>query len=235
MEIKLCSSYNEILALHKEIFGNDFPIASHYKKIKNSNNNILYYKLIDNNVDVGFSAIIDEKDNKNFYCWYGGVKLEFQGKGYISRFLDFILNLANSNNYKSVTFATTNERPHMLILGIKKGFEIYNIKVRENSKDNKIYFIYDLNFNDFETIDINCINSKMNKSDIEKMCVRINKECTSISFTNVISKKDLDIFEYIIAYLASLNYINNIIIDKESINIEISTILEKYNISYNNV
>ena len=43
-----------------------------------------------------------------------------------------------------MTVASSNIRPHMLILAIKMGFDIYELKKRESGEGNKIYFKYKL-------------------------------------------------------------------------------------------
>lgn len=140
MIIKEIHDINIILSIHEKIFGKEFPVSSYYKKCKTNNLYIFVYE--EENELIGYSIIVDQADERNLYAWYGGVLPEFQGRGITKTFFDRLINLAKEKEYKSITLATSNVRPHMLALAIKMGFDIVDLKKREYGEGNKIYFKY---------------------------------------------------------------------------------------------
>ena len=67
-----------------------------------------------------YSIIVEQANLKNLYAWYGGVLPEAQGNGITDNFFDKLIDLAREKEYKSVTLASYNTRPHMLRFAIKK-------------------------------------------------------------------------------------------------------------------
>ena len=139
MVIKEIYDINAIIPLHEEIFGKTFPISSYYKKCKT---NKLYIFVYEEDSLIGYSIIVDQKEEQNMYAWYGGVIPKFQGKGITQIFLENLIEFAREKKYNSVTLASTNIRPHMLRLAIKMGFDIDDLKIRDYGEGNKIYFRY---------------------------------------------------------------------------------------------
>lgn len=173
MTIKEIQNINDILSLHYEIFGKDFPIASYYKKC---NTNKLYIFVYEENSKLhGYSIIVDQSDEKNLYAWYGGVLPEFQGKGITQYFLDNLIELAREKRYLSVTLASTNIRPHMLRLAIKMGFDIDDLKKRDYGEGNKIYFKYKIFPPHTENISLNENGRLIKPVEIEEKLVRAYK------------------------------------------------------------
>lgn len=140
MQIRKVSGYEEILELHNIIFGENFPVESYIEKSQQYSIYTYVYQ-IDERI-CGYSMIVDKKQDKELYAWYGGVITECRMQGITSEFIDFLINLAKEMKYEVVSLATTNRRPNMLRLAIKKGFEITDIKKRDYGEGNKIYFKY---------------------------------------------------------------------------------------------
>ena len=140
MIIKEIHDINIILPIHNEIFGKEFPISSYYKKSQTNSLYIFVYE--EDSKLIGYSIVVNQKEKKNLYAWYGGVLPEYQGRGITQIFFDKLINLAREKEYDSVTLATSNIRPHMLSLAIKMGFDIVDLKKRETGEGNKIYFEY---------------------------------------------------------------------------------------------
>ena len=181
MIIKEIQDINTIIPLHAEIFGKAFPIPSYYKKCKT---NKLYIFVYEEDSDlIGYSIIVDQNQEKNMYAWYGGVLPKFQGKGITQIFFENLIELAREKNYLSVTVASSNIRPHMLILAIKMGFDIYELKKREGGEGNKIYFKYKLFPLHTEIILLEENGRRLKPVEIEEKLVRAYKNnSTSIKF-----------------------------------------------------
>ena len=140
MEIKQIYNINEIIPLHNIIFGKEFPMQSLNKKKREAD--ILMYIYEEENVKIGYSIVIAQKREKNLYAWYGGLLPEYQGNGITKQFFEDLIKYAYKMGYSTITVATSNLRPHMIIFAVKMGFDIYDLKKRSTGEGNKIYFEY---------------------------------------------------------------------------------------------
>lgn len=220
MIIKQIDDVEVIRPLHKEIFNTDFPISSYYKKRKTYNLYIYVYeekcKLL------GYSIVVDQEDLQNLYAWYGGVLPEAQGNKITDCFFDKLFNLAREKNYKSVTVASYNTRPHMLRYAIKKGFDIYDIKKREYGSGNKIYFRYLIH--PPSTFEINLIDDGrfIKPAEIEeKLVLAYKNNCKKLYFKGASNYETL---KYAVMYCNSFCNKPQIIVDAKE--------MEKENFSY---
>lgn len=135
MIIKQIKDVEVVKTLHKEIFGKEFPINSYWKKRKFYD---IYIFIYEEDLEIlGYSIIVDQANLKNLYAWYGGVLPKAQGKGITDTFFDKMIELAREKEYKSVTVASYNTRPHMLRFAIKRDLifmilkkEIMEVEVR---------------------------------------------------------------------------------------------------------
>lgn len=225
MYVKEISDIKEILPLHKEIFGEDFPIESYHKKCTKSKLYIFVYE--EKSRLFGYSIIVDQKEEKNLYAWYGGVLPELQGKGITQVFFKKLISFAESKSYISITLASTNIRPHMLRLAIKMGFDIYDLKKRESGDGNKIYFKYKiLPSYDEDIYMLREDNTLIKPAELEKiLVVAYKKNCKTIKLHY--ATKDLLI--YVIKYCNSFLKKPQIIVytSKDNI-IFFSTFLKDY-------
>lgn len=153
MKIKKTDNINTILPIHKKIFSEEFPLENYYNKIKKYDVDIYIYE--ENKKIIGYSLVVNEKDELNYYAWYGGVIPQMQGKNITSVFFQYLKDLAYKNNYKSISLATHNTKPYMIILAVKLGFDIYKVKQRNDDNGNKIYFKYFISEEKYKKIDIN--------------------------------------------------------------------------------
>ena len=224
MTIKRILDINVILPLHDEIFGKPFPISSYYKKCKSNSLYIFVYE--ENSELLGYSIIVDQKEEKNLYAWYGGVLPKFQGKGITQVFFDNLINFAREKNYISVTVASSNLRPHMLCLAIKIGFDIYDIKKRDYGEGNKIYFKYNI-FNP-STMEIPLIENgiALKPVQIEEKLVRAYKSnCVTLKFTHT---ENLEVLGYAIKYCNSFSNKPQILLANDSTFAELFQIMKQY-------
>lgn len=200
MTIREVKDVNIILPLHKEIFGMDFPMESYYKKKKKYN--LLIYVYDEDSMLLGYSIVVDQADEKNLYAWYGGVLPEEQGKGITRNFFDWLIQLAEEKCYDSVTVATSNLRPHMLVLAIKRGFDIVDVKRRVEGEGNKIYFKYKIC--PPTSVGINLVENGKNVKpvEVEKKIVNAYKSnCKQYCFKGI---KNFETMKYAINYMNSL-------------------------------
>lgn len=195
MEIIKIEDINTILPLHKKIFNREFPLESYYKKSTINPVHIFVYSY--NKELVGYSLIVEKRDERSLYAWYGGVIPEAQGQGITHEFFQYIISWARDLEYESVTFATHNTRPHMIILAVKMGFDIYDLKKRDGNDGNKIYFKYSISEKKKSNINLNGLTL----AEIEGLLVKAYKDnCTQFDF-----KQCDDIMKaiYIINYCSS--------------------------------
>ena len=212
MVIKQIYDVEVIKPLHKEIFGTEFPICSYYKK---RNTYDLYIYVYEEDCKfLGYSIIVDQADLQNLYAWYGGVLPEAQGNGITDNFFDKLIELARKKEYKSVTVASYNTRPHMLRFAIKKGFDIYDIKKRDYGSGNKIYFRYLIHPPSILEIDLIDSGRFIKPAEIEeKLVIAYKNNCEKLYFKGVDNYKTL---EYAIIYCNSFSNRPEIIINVES-------------------
>lgn len=226
MTIKQIQDISIIIPLHEEIFGKPFPTSSYYKKSKTNKLYVFVYE--DNSNLIGYSIVVDQNIEKNMYAWYGGVLPKFQGKGITQIFLEDLIKLATKKDYISVTLASSNIRPHMIILAIKLGFDIDELKKRDTGEGNKIYFRYKLFSPHTEIISLNEKGKMLKPVEIEEKIVRAYKSNSiSIKFDY---NGNIDVLMYALKYCNSFLKKPQLLIevkgDKEVY--EVSKIIQQY-------
>lgn len=208
MEIKQIYNINEIIPLHNIIFGKEFPMQSLNKKKREAD--ILMYIYEEENVKIGYSIVIAQKREKNLYAWYGGLLPEYQGNGITKQFFEDLIKYAYKMGYSTITVATSNLRPHMIIFAVKMGFDIYDLKKRSTGEGNKIYFKY---FVRPETKAILNLNEIQKITEIERQLVELYKNNTTTIILTEVDK--INSLIYIIKYCNSFIRKPKLIITKE--------------------
>lgn len=226
MIIKEFQDINIIIPLHEEIFGKPFPISSYYKKCRTNKLYIFAYEE-DLNL-IGYSIIVDQNSERNMYAWYGGVLPKFQGKGITRIFFENLIEFAREKKYLSVTVASSNIRPHMLILAIKIGFDIYDLKKRETGEGNKIYFKYNILPPRTEGISLEYDGKEIKPVEIEEKLVRAYKNNSTLIKINY--TVNIDTLIYAIKYCNSFSKRPQILINTyEEVQIpELNEIIKQY-------
>lgn len=141
MQIKDDCALSGIIQIHKDIFGEDFPIESFQKKIKLgcSLHKIGFYE---DEILAGYCIVIQNEEKSSLHAWVGGVLPAFQGRGFFSQFYDWLIQWARTSGYQYVTGNTDNYKPNMLTLLIKKGFDIVGVEDTAYGDGTKILFRY---------------------------------------------------------------------------------------------
>lgn len=210
MRIQEVFDVNTVFAIHKKIFGTPFPYESYLKKIEKYQ--VYFYAYYEGSKLIGYSSVIDEAEERNLYAWYGGMLSEYQGQGITVKFFDILIARARDMDYKTVTLATSNCRPHMLRLAIKYGFDIYDIKKRKIGEGNKIYFKYTIANSHSYIINLKKCNHIPN---FEKNLVSAYKgNCNKVIFENFTGKsEEIELILYAIKYCKSFIHKPEIIVD----------------------
>lgn len=141
MQIKDDCALSGIIQIHKDIFGEDFPIESFQKKIKLGCplHKIGFYE---GEILAGYCIVIPNEEKSSLHAWVGGVLPAFQGRGFFSQFYDWLIQWARTSGYQYVTGNTDNYKPNMLTLLIKKGFDIVGVEDTAYGDGTKILFRY---------------------------------------------------------------------------------------------
>lgn len=208
MKITQVFDLTDVEKIHEEIFGKEFPKESFYKKSKAYD--VLIFKYESNNLDIGYSIVVDQKDIKNFYAWYGGVLPDYQGNGITLKFFDYLKDLAMKKEYKSITVATSNLRPHMLKFAIDYGFDIYDIKKRNSGEGNKIYFIYNISKESIKELALVIDGIYIKPVEIETKIVKAHKN--NVKTIKVYGIQNEQTLNYVLRYCNSFVSKPNIIL-----------------------
>ncbi len=93
---------------------------------------------------VGCKVGYDKFKDGSFYSWLGGV-IPSERKAGVARLLaSHQEQWAKAKGYKSIKFKTLNRHKSMLIFAIKNGFEIYNVKPKDELGNYRIEMIKEL-------------------------------------------------------------------------------------------
>lgn len=207
--------------IHKDIFGEEFPLEKYRKKSKNIHldNYIIYDQEI-----VGYCIGYNKVETLDYYLWMGGILENRRNNGYWSQFIDEIIVMAQKEGYRAVSLATYNHWTEMLRLSIKKGFRI--VKTTEGQYGDKIKILLEYTLSSPQEVRIilsnkcnfKCFFCHMEGADTHKVMAlekeklqeiiyqcRINN-CQSITLTGGEPLSDLNKLEFIIEFCNNLNY-----------------------------
>lgn len=134
-------SLDEIIVLHRHIYGEDFPVESYRKKC-NDNRKLMHIGFFVDEELVGYCIVLDISAEKRLHAWVGGTLPKYQGQGFFSAFYDWLIQQATKMEYTCVTGNTDNYKPHMLYILIKKGFDIIGVEKTMYGDGIKILFKY---------------------------------------------------------------------------------------------
>lgn len=118
-----------LLLLHKSIFRESDTLI----KDMESKSNILILTAINDRKVIGYK-IGYELDNTKFYSWLGGVDDNFRKYGVGSKLMENQHQYLKDNGYKIVQTKTMNKWRNMLLLNIKKGFDVVGTELDKNGE-----------------------------------------------------------------------------------------------------
>ncbi len=93
---------------------------------------------------VGCKLGYDKFNDGSFYSWLGGVKPEFRQIGIARKLAVTQEKWAREKGYESIKFKTLNRHKSMIIFAIKNGFEMYNVKPKDELENYRIEMIKNL-------------------------------------------------------------------------------------------
>jgi predicted GNAT superfamily acetyltransferase len=118
-----------LLNLHKNIFGESEQLV----KEMECKTKILIFTAIKDNRVIGYK-IGYQLDHNKFYSWLGGVNDAFREFGVGSKLMESQHHYLKVNGYKIVQTKTMNKWRNMLILNIKKGFDVVGTEKDKNGE-----------------------------------------------------------------------------------------------------
>lgn len=93
---------------------------------------------------VGCKVGYDKFNDGSFYSWLGGVIPEYREAGVARKLASTQEEWAKEKGYVSIKFKTLNRHKGMIIFAIKNGFEMYNIKPKDELEDYRIQMTKEL-------------------------------------------------------------------------------------------
>jgi GNAT superfamily N-acetyltransferase len=93
---------------------------------------------------VGFKVGYESDFSEMFYSWMGGVLPEFRNQGIASKLAEYQEKWAIERGFCSVFFKTRNRFPAMICFGLKRGFKIQKMILKENIEEHRILLIKNL-------------------------------------------------------------------------------------------
>lgn len=92
----------------------------------------------------GCKVAYNRHDDGTLYSWLGGVIPEYRKMGLAKKMADFQEAWALNNGFHAIRFKTLNRHKAMLTFAINNGFQIYNVKPKDELENYRIQLIKDL-------------------------------------------------------------------------------------------
>ncbi len=109
----------KMLWLHEQIFHDSKTLLDKAR----TKSNLLFTLALEHGEVAGYK-IGYELDDKTFYSWLGGVEEAYRGRGIASELMRHQHHHLVEKGYSVVQTKTMNKWRHMLILNLKRGFDI---------------------------------------------------------------------------------------------------------------
>lgn len=130
---------NDIEVLENSIFDEPYSIDSIKKSLERKFSPVILIAYIDNNTPCGYK-IGHEMSEGLFYSWIGGVNPLYRKKGIASLLMDKQHEVIKKMGFKTVRTGSENKFKNMLILNLKKGFDIIGTYYSVDNLDLNIMF-----------------------------------------------------------------------------------------------
>lgn len=108
-------------------------------KIKDKVHIILLAKV--DNKTVGCKVGYHKHKDGSLYSWLGGVLPEYREKGIAKLLANKMETWALNNGYSKIRFKTLNRHKAMLAFALKNGFDIFNVKPKDELENYRIELI----------------------------------------------------------------------------------------------
>lgn len=143
MEIKQ-GSFSEALEVLRGLPEFD-PLLStdHYVERMANRPQLIVIATIDGEL-AGCKVAYDRFEDGTLYSWLGGVIPKFRMNGLAKKMADFQEAWALDNGFDAIRFKTLNRHKAMLTFAINNGFQVYNVKPKDEIENYRIELIKDL-------------------------------------------------------------------------------------------
>ena len=118
-----------IIMLHQRIFGNSDDLINRMESkpqllinIALAEDNVIGYK-------IGYALDADQ-----YYSWLGGVDPNYRNYGVATHLMEQQQHFLRAKGYKSVQTKTNNKWRSMLILNIKEGFDVIDVRTDDKGE-----------------------------------------------------------------------------------------------------
>lgn len=143
MEIRQ-GSFSEALEVLRGLPEFD-PLLStdHYVERMANRPQLVVIAIIDGEL-AGCKVAYDRFEDGTLYSWLGGVIPKFRMNGLAKKMADFQEAWALDNGFDAIRFKTLNRHKAMLTFAINNGFQVYNVKPKDEIENYRIELIKDL-------------------------------------------------------------------------------------------
>ncbi|NVJ46000.1 MAG: GNAT family N-acetyltransferase [Cytophagia bacterium] len=143
MEIRQ-GSFSEALEVLRGLPEFD-PLLStdHYVERMANRPQLVVIAIIDGEL-AGCKVAYDRFEDGTLYSWLGGVIPKFRMNGLAKKMADFQEAWALDNGFDAIRFKTLNRHKAMLTFAINNGFQLYNVKPKDEIENYRIELIKDL-------------------------------------------------------------------------------------------
>lgn len=115
----------------------------HYRQILASRPQLILLARYEHKA-VGCKLGYDRFEDGSFYSWLGGVLPVYRKSGIVRKLADYQEGWARTQGFKSIKFKTQNRHKAMILFAIKNGFNIYNVRSKDELEHYRIELIKEL-------------------------------------------------------------------------------------------
>ncbi len=141
IEFRKNTDLDEICRISSEMFLEPFPYDSIIRK-QNEGYELWNVGFYSDNDLIGYCIVVVKEDIRTLHAWIGGTLPECRNNGFFSQFYSWLIHEAEKMDFRYVTANTDNYKPAMLIILIKKGFDIIDVKKTNYGDGRKIMLRY---------------------------------------------------------------------------------------------
>lgn len=121
------------------------PLLStdHYVERMANRSKLIVIALIEG-TPAGCKIAYDRFEDGTLYSWLGGVIPAYRKMGLAKKMADYQEEWALNNGFSAIRFKTLNRHKAMLTFAINNGFQVFNVKPKDEIENYRIELIKDL-------------------------------------------------------------------------------------------
>lgn len=143
MEIRE-GSFSEALEVLRELPEFDRLLSTDHYMERMANKTQLIVIAIINNQVAGCKVAYDRFEDGSLYSWLGGVIPQYRKMGLAKKMADYQEAWALYNGFSAIRFKTLNRHKAMLTFAINNGFQVFNVKPKDEIENYRIELIKNL-------------------------------------------------------------------------------------------